>query len=314
MGKRVHVAVAVVRDQQGRILIARRPSEAHQGGKLEFPGGKVELGESVPQALQRELYEELGIHCTPAAMQPLIKINHQYADKSVCLDVWQLSSYSGHAYGKEGQPIFWLHADELQADDFPAANAPIISALNLPQQLMVSPDIRCTEDEIVAQINMRIQRHNVECVILRLPRIDAGSYASIAAQLVTRWPQVRWQVHSDISLAKQLGAGLHLPAKLLNTLAVEQWGGVASLSASIHSAAELKRAAALGVNFAVLGPVQATHTHPHADTLGWACFADIVASASMPVYALGGMQRADTAKALACGAQGVAGIGLFARD
>lgn len=312
MPKQVHVAVAIIRDSQGRVLIARRPDSVHQGGKLEFPGGKVETGESVQQALQRELYEELGIRAEAATMQRLIKITHDYTNKSVCLDVWQVLEFSGEAYGKEGQPVFWFDAGKLKPEGFPAANAPIIEAINLPQQLMISPDIVGSVDEVVTEIKSRIERHGIKRVILRLPRIEPNDYECIAGNLVALFPQVRWQLHSDIALTKRLNTGLHLSSKALGKIDAGQLCGLGSISVSIHNTGELKQAEALGVDFTVLGSVQKTETHQNADTLGWQGFATIVGEACIPVYALGGMQQEDLPRSLASGAQGIAGISLFA--
>ena len=311
MNTLVHVVVAVIRDKQGRILIARRPKSVHQGGKLEFPGGKVELGETVPQALRRELYEELGIQCVDNAIQPLIKIIHHYTDKSICLDVWQVLEFSGKAYGKEDQAIFWLEVYRLKAKDFPAANAPIITALNLPSELMISPDIIGDVTEVIAEIKSRIDSHIVKAVILRLPRISPDNYVCIAEQLVKLYPQVCWQIHSDIALAKRLGTGLHLSSSTLDEIDVEELKEFSKLSASIHNIDELKQAEALGVDFAVLSSVQVTTTHPNIDILGWTTFTEIVEVAHIPIYALGGMQKKDLLQALCNGAQGIAGIDLF---
>ena len=128
----VHVAVGVLRNGQGQVLIALRAEEAHQGGLWEFPGGKIEPGESVEQALSREFEEELGIcvhSCTP-----LIQISHDYRDKSVLLDVCIVQSFSGVPRGREGQPIEWRAQSALRADDFPRANAAIIRELQLLEE------------------------------------------------------------------------------------------------------------------------------------------------------------------------------------
>ncbi len=123
----VHVAVGVILDAGGRVLISRRDSNAHQGGLWEFPGGKVEPGETVQQALQRELLEELGIAIGP--LIPLIEIHHDYGDKAVFLDVHVVREFSGEPQGLEGQPLAWVHAAEMQESHFPAANVPIIEAV-----------------------------------------------------------------------------------------------------------------------------------------------------------------------------------------
>ncbi|PLW82947.1 hypothetical protein CWI75_05795 [Kineobactrum sediminis] len=123
----VHVAVAVVMDARQRILISRRAGSAHQGGLWEFPGGKVEPGEPVRDALARELREELGIGFGVA--QPLLLVPFDYGDKAVLLDVYQVTGLTGEARGLEGQPLAWVTATELSQYPFPAANVPIVAAL-----------------------------------------------------------------------------------------------------------------------------------------------------------------------------------------
>ncbi|MFK8047704.1 MAG: 8-oxo-dGTP diphosphatase MutT [Halioglobus sp.] len=123
----VHVAVGVILDSRNRVLIAKRSKESHQGGLWEFPGGKVEAGESVQNALERELHEELGIHIGHAT--PLTVVSHDYGDKSVCLDVWLVAEFTGTATGCEGQPLLWVGMGELGAYDFPEANASIVDAV-----------------------------------------------------------------------------------------------------------------------------------------------------------------------------------------
>lgn len=123
---RVHVAVGVIVNRRGEILISQRHADSHQGGLWEFPGGKVEPGESVVEALQRELQEELGIEVRGS--RPLLEVVHDYADKQVRLDVWLIDQFTGNANGQEGQPLRWCIPAELPRFDFPAANQPIVEA------------------------------------------------------------------------------------------------------------------------------------------------------------------------------------------
>lgn len=123
----VHVAVGVVLDAQQRILLTKRAADAHQGGLWEFPGGKVEDGETLAEALRRELREELGI--TIGAPEPLLEVRHDYGDKQVFLDVHVVRSFEGEAAGLEGQPLRWVPASELSNYEFPAANVPIVEAV-----------------------------------------------------------------------------------------------------------------------------------------------------------------------------------------
>lgn len=123
----VHVAVGVVSDGAGRILVSRRADTAHQGGLWEFPGGKVEAGETVEQALRRELLEELAVEVVQA--QPLLEVRHDYGDKAVILDVWWVDGFRGDPDGREGQPWRWIDTAELHTLEFPEANRPIITAI-----------------------------------------------------------------------------------------------------------------------------------------------------------------------------------------
>lgn len=125
--KQVEVAVAIMLSQEQKVLTSWRQPHQHQGGLWEFPGGKREAQESMLDALKREIHEELGVRVDQA--EPFVRIDHDYGDKRVSLDVWVVSQFSGEPSGREGQAIRWQAIDELRAEEFPAANVPIIEAL-----------------------------------------------------------------------------------------------------------------------------------------------------------------------------------------
>ncbi|NQZ30054.1 MAG: 8-oxo-dGTP diphosphatase MutT [Oceanospirillaceae bacterium] len=125
--KEIHVAAGVILDNSGNVFLAKRLTGAHQGGLWEFPGGKVESGESAKQALERELDEELGIKIADA--EPFIKIPFSYPDKSVLLDVFKVTKFSGDPYGKEGQETAWVALKDLSKLQFPEANLPILEKI-----------------------------------------------------------------------------------------------------------------------------------------------------------------------------------------
>jgi 8-oxo-dGTP diphosphatase len=127
MAEVVTVAVGIVKDAQGRVLVSRRAVDAHQGGLWEFPGGKVEPGEEIEVALVREFREELGVEVL--ASEALMLIEHDYGDKQVRLDVRRVTRWQGEARGLEGQPLAWQLPEELRDWSFPAANAPILTRL-----------------------------------------------------------------------------------------------------------------------------------------------------------------------------------------
>ncbi|WP_282109355.1 8-oxo-dGTP diphosphatase MutT [Shewanella algicola] len=127
MSKRIHVAVGIVINPQKQILLAKRHDHLHQGGKWEFPGGKVETNESVSDALVRELKEEvnLDVNSTSAFMD----ISHDYPDKHVKLDIHLVTDFSGTASGMEGQQVKWVAVQSLTEYEFPEANKPILEKL-----------------------------------------------------------------------------------------------------------------------------------------------------------------------------------------
>ena len=309
--KRIHVAAAVIRGADGRILIARRGETQHQGGLWEFPGGKVEDGEAVEIALARELREELGIDVTAA--RPLIKIKHDYPDKQILLDVWDVSAFTGEPHGAEGQPLAWVSPRELAQYDFPEANRPIVAAARLPGEYLITPD-----DLEVPQMLRGIQKAvagGIKLVQLRAPNMYDPKYRDVAvdavglcagkAQLMLKGP-LEW-------LGDFPAAGWHLTSAQLRKYAAngrpfpkDRW-----LAASCHSAEELALAEQMDVDFVTLSPVQATRSHPDAEPLGWEAAQQMIEGFKKPVFLLGGVGPDERERAWQIGAQGVAGIRAF---
>lgn len=148
MKQPLHVAAAAIyRDQ--RVLLSRRLDHVHQGGKWEFPGGKLESGETVLEALSRELQEELAI--SPVHSRPLIRVHHAYTDLSVLLDVWRVDAFSGNPVGVEGQEVRWFDLSDLPALNFPAANLSIVKAAMLPELMPAEslPGYTVGEDYVI---------------------------------------------------------------------------------------------------------------------------------------------------------------------
>ncbi len=309
--KRVHVAAAVILAEDGRILIAKRPDDKHQGGLWEFPGGKVEEGEDVRVALARELEEELAIQ--PTAARPLIQVRHDYPDKQVLLDVWEVSAFSGEPHGAEGQPLAWVTQRELLDYEFPAANQPIVAAARLPAEYLITPE-GLEPAELMAGVRAALAQ-GARLIQLRAPKMFDPQYRDLAvdiqglcagkAQLMLKGP-LEW-------LGDFPAAGWHLTAEQLRKYASSgrpfpehRW-----LAASCHSAEELALAAQMGVDFVTLSPVQATATHPEALPLGWDAARELLVGCNIPAYLLGGVGPGDVERAWQAGAQGVAGIRAF---
>lgn len=338
--RRIHVMAAVIRRADGCILIAKRPDTAHQGGLWEFPGGKLEDGESRLDGLARELLEELGIHVTNA--EPLIDIRHDYPDKSIRLDVWSVSAFSGEAHGAEGQQVRWVAPGDLGEYDFPAANKPIVLAATLPERYLITPD-GLDIDDLVAGLDAA-SASGTRIVQLRQTGLGGKEYGQFAASLMGRFGgDFIWMLKGERPLLS--GAGWHLTARQLRALHGAGWFkgelfatgpsllpdaapanvikgerlpgrrspereevGSGLLAASCHNAEELQMAHQIGADFVTLSPVMPTRSHPGAAHLGWERAEELIAQATMPVYLLGGMTAGDLDKASAIGAQGIAGI------
>lgn len=309
--KRIHVVAAVI-ERGSEILIARRPDHVHQGGKWEFPGGKLEADESAQAGLARELDEELGI--TVNQSQQLIRIAHDYPDKHVLLDVWQVTDFAGEPVGREGQLVRWVTRDALPGHEFPAANVPIVAAARLPATYVISPD--CENLEAYVQALEATLASGERLVQIRISPIMQFHWDTLIAhltQLKSRYG-ARFLLNSRTAREQGVGfslpevfAGMQLTSQDLQALSARP-DGVEWLAASCHSPQEIARAEALGLDFVTLSPVRPTPSHPEATPLGDQLFRQWVEAARLPVYGLGGLAAQDVGMLRALGAQGVAGI------
>jgi len=303
----IKVAAGALIDSQGQVLIARRHDDAHQGGLWEFPGGKCEVGESTEAALKRELNEELGIEVT--GHRPLIRVTHHYNDLSVLLDVHRVDTWDGEVHAREDQPLAWVPPGKLGDYPMPAADVPIVHALQLPERYLITP--AAVPDQQLFLNNLeKALHHGVRLVQLRVFDLPQATYLDLAAQVqqLCEANDARLLINGEAELAQHVGAaGLHLSSRQLLTLAARP-KGVGLLSVSCHNADELNRAQELRADCAVLSPVLPTRSHPDASPLGWDRFAQLVDEVAMPVYALGGMRPDLINVAWANGAQGIAGI------
>ena len=307
----LQVAVGVIKNADGHILIALRDKSLHQGGLWEFTGGKIEFGETPEQALARELKEELAI--TVITATPLIAVMHQYPDLTVQLHVYLVDHFSGIAMGREGQAVKWVAPSELANHAFPAANQPIITAARLPPFYAILDDA----DEALLLINLqKLLSRGLKLIQLRLKTATSEAIAQFIAQA---YPLCKQQgawllINSAVNNAQDFAVdGIHLTSRDL--MSATQRPALASgthwVAASCHNGQELLHAQSIGVDFAVLAPVLATKTHPETEPLGWKPFAELVSQVNLPVYALGGLAKSGLDKAQQSGGQGIAAIRAF---
>ncbi|MCB1649059.1 MAG: Nudix family hydrolase [Pseudomonadales bacterium] len=309
--KTVHVAVGAITDSCGRVLVALRPQNVHQGGLWEFPGGKCEPGESIDEALRRELQEELGIRVSEHA--PLCCIRHDYPDKRVLLEVRRVLAFTGEAQGREGQPLRWADIMSLDPAQFPAANAAIIQRLQMPDRIAITAP--ASDLAGLRQQMSGLLQQKLPVIHLRQPALAP----EVLQAVLPEWQEQCRQQGSTLVLnstpeqfARTPTDGLHVSARLAASLQARPVAAQHSFSVSCHSRAELEHAQRIGADYALLSPVASTTSHPDAPALGWQCFAELIAGVNLPIYALGGMQIADIPMALRSGAVGVAAISAFA--
>jgi 8-oxo-dGTP diphosphatase len=300
----VHAAVAVLVRGDGSVLLGQRPEGKPWAGWWEFPGGKIEAGETPLHALGRELHEELGIEVIEAT--PWLTRTFAYPERTVRLNFFMVRQWQGEPHGREGQQLSWQQPAALTVAPLLPANVPILGALQLPSIYAISNLVEMGEDRFMTALAQAFDRGlrllqwrekglPVEAQSTLLPRVMAMANACGARVLV----------NTDIDLARRVGAhGIHLSSAAL--MAMRQKPEGLLCAASCHSAAELAHAAALGVDLVVLSPVLPTASHPGVNTLGWPIFAEMAAGMPMPVYALGGMRPQHLHTAWQHGAHGIA--------
>lgn len=306
----IHVAVGVLLNAAGEVLISRRHPNSHQGGLWEFPGGKLEGGEDVQCALKRELEEELGI--TPLRCSPLKKILHHYSDKSVLLDVWTILEFSGEPAGLEGQAVEWRSIPTLSQREFPVANGQIIKCLSLPREIAITPDVS-SFDRLQSLLQMLMGR-GLKLIQLRQTQLDGTQYVDWfrRARDGCEGSGVDLIMNQDPALLERCSAaGFHASASRLQNLTQRPIAEDALFSASCHNLEELCKAEALGADFVSLSPVCRTEKYAEGEQLGWDKFQALADKVSLPVYALGGIRRGDSDKARFHGGHGIAGIKTF---
>jgi 8-oxo-dGTP diphosphatase len=300
----VRVAAAILHRGDGKVLLAQRLPGTPYAGFWEFPGGKLEPGESAHDALLRELDEELGIVVTRAA--PWLTQRYDYPHAHVELDFFRVFEWQGEPHGRDGQAIAWQQPTAIEVTPLLPANAPVLRALALPAVYAISMAEDLGEVEFLARARGALDA-GLKLIQLREKSFAPERLRALAEGLlaISAPYGARVLLNGDADTARELGcAGMHWSAARL--LAARARPGDMLCAASTHDAAELKQAAKLGVDFVVLGPVSETPTHPDARPLGWRRFAELAAGSPMPVYALGGLSHADLDTAVAHGAHGIA--------
>lgn len=283
----------------GAFLLAQRPAGKVYAGWWEFPGGKVEPREPPAQALARELHEELGIEVRRA--YPWITRIHAYEHALVRLNFFRVAEWAGEPHPREEQTIRWQRLDAPMAAPMLPANAPVLASLALPLEYAITDAEHLGIEASLERIERRL-RDGLRLIQLRDRGLRGRDAFAGAVVALARRHGATLLLNGGPAIAD----GVHFTASDLMKLRQRPERGLAA--ASCHSAEELAQAMRLQLDFAVLGPVAATASHPGAKLLGWEGFARIARGASIPVYAIGGLRPDDLDRARRAGAHGIAMI------
>jgi len=309
----VEVAAGVMLTHESAFLLTRRPEGKPYAGYWEFPGGKVEPGEPPEAALARELHEELGIEVT--RMHPWIVREHTYEHAHVRLRFFRVLEWNGRPQPREAQALSWQRLDEINVAPVLPANGPVLRALALPPVLGITDAWLRGERAALYRLDAALAR-GLRMVMIREKTMPQDRLRTFVGEVQRRCAGAGAiaVLNGDDELARDCAMdGLHLPSAQLMRCSERpdlRWCG-----ASCHNLRELDRAATLGFDYVVLGPVQHTASHPHAALLGWEGLASLVRDYPLPVYAVGGMTLRDLRTACRMGAQGVAMVrGAWSAD
>lgn len=301
--KTTNVAAGVLINDKNEFLLATRPEGKAYAGWWEFPGGKIEEGETPYQAAVREVQEELGVDVTEC--YPWLTETFVYPHTTVRLQFFQITAWTGTLHPHEGQTFSWHPLGTLEIDHILPANLPILRALALPRQYALTCANEIGEDVLLERLEKRLQA-GLRIVQVREKGWDRPRLASFTRAVQARCARYGASVlvNGDPVLAEELGCGVHYTSPQLAELK-ERFAGLAG--ASCHTVEDLRRAQDLGLDYAVLGPVKPTASHPGADGMGWDGLRVLLEEGfSIPVYALGGMRSDDLTQARLAGAHGVA--------
>ena len=304
----ISVALGVVL-RDSRVLVGWRENGLHLGGCWEFPGGKVKSNETPRHAVTRELKEELGLIIKETDAEPLIEFEWCYDAQRYLFSVYKIKNCRGVPGSHFYRSLEWRAVSELKAGDFPPANGVIIKALSLPDRYLITP---ASLDPSVLKRGLDAAfQSGISLAVFRATELDSRTYIEYARKLLSQSSAWRNKllIHNHPAQVDSLKvAGVQLGAEYATKYRTRPLPEDKLLVVSCHNRAELEQACRLEADFALLGPLKTTPSHPGEPPLGWEIFKTLVKDATIPVYAIGGLETTDLADCRMHGAQGIAAI------
>jgi 8-oxo-dGTP diphosphatase len=300
----IHAAVAVLVREDGCVLLAKRPEGKPWAGWWEFPGGKIEAGESALAALQRELREELGTQAIE--VYPWLTRSFDYPEKTIKLHFFMVRRWQGEPYGREDQQLAWQNPGKLTVEPMLPANEPILGALSLAPIYAITNLEEMGEQAFFTQLKIALDA-GLKLVQVREKQLPENELRIFSEKVIALAKPYAAKVlfNGDVEMARELGAdGVHFSSAQL--IVLKEKPKDLLCAASCHNSQELLHAQKLALDFVVLSPVLPTKSHLEVALLGWAKFSELIKNSSIPVYALGGLELTDLTVAWQSGAHGIA--------
>jgi 8-oxo-dGTP diphosphatase len=314
----IEVAVAVILRADGSFLLASRPDGKPYAGYWEFPGGKIHSGEPLLHALKRELQEELDIIVEHAYRWVTRTFSYPHGTVRLCF--FRILEWHGEPRPCENQQLSWQYTGHVDVEPLLPANAPVLRALELPPVYAITDAVKAGPEGVesgLAAVERALQA-GTRLLQIREKHLKGELLHHFANEIVSRAHRngAIVLVNGDMGGAdfcRAVGAdGIQVPSYQLMNLEARPdtgWCG-----ASCHNAEELFRAEQLNMDFAVLGPVLPTLSHPDSPALGWRKFGRLIENCSIPVFALGGLRPEDLTTAWQAGGHGIAMMRAFTRE
>ena len=304
------IAIGVLK-RSNRVCLTLRQSTQTFAGLWEFPGGKVEVGESIENALKREFLEELDVETFD--WKPLISIPWRYPKVAVRLNVYLTESFKGEPVGNEGQEVVWKSINELGGMSFPEANKGIIMALQLPDKQMISGHFE-NQTDALRRLQMALD-NGISLCQLRAKNLSQAAFLSLAEKAIklAHDDQAKVLLNGRPELLELLpeADGMQLASNVIFDYQERPIAKEKLLGVSTHTVEDIEQALKIDADYILLSPVKETASHPGVPGLGWQTFAEMVNDVPIPVFALGGMKPEDREQAKKFGGQGIAAISGF---
>jgi len=306
--KTIKAVVGVLHNSKGQLLIAKRQDHQFMPGFWELPGGKIKNGESLEQAMTRELNEELNIQVIKLSIRQ--SMCHQYKDRMVELNIYNIDEYKNSPIGAEGQEINWVNIDKLTNYELLPTMKAFYNSVVLPNKYWITPSSNHQSDEWINKFEQKLISDITLIQLRSKTPLDVSFVKSLHHQCQQNNVKLLLNTPNK-TFDESYCDGWHITTNEMFKLDSRPCADDKLLGASTHNLEEALTAQKLGADFVVISPVQATQTHPDTIPIGWDTAQEVVNKLNIPVYFLGGMTLNDLDKALKLGAQGIAGVSAF---